>query len=328
MGFYPPPQKGGFARAIFITLATTIFGLSLAANLYLLAWTGITSGEIGTRTTTLVSGDPAQKIAVVCVEGFIGVELAQRLDKLLKEIETDSGIKALVVEIDSPGGEVTASDEIYHRLSRFKEEKGIPVVAAMASLGTSGAYYVACASDEIVVQPTTLTGNIGVVMQRFDLSGTLEKLGAKETSITPKGAEYKNMESMFKPDTPEVAAYLRGIADDMFLRFKTIVGTARQSKLTQPLDQVANGKVYTADEALKLGLADHRGYSGDAYDRAAALAGLTNKTVVRFEHQPSLLEAFSASSTMSPKGGISISVDPRALHEFGTPRAMYLWRGD
>lgn len=330
VGFYPPPPppRGGFVRAIFITLATTIFGLSLVLNIYLLAWTGLTGGEVGTKSTILVSGDPKQKVAVIPIDDIIDTELARRFEKALKQVESDPTVKALVLEIDTPGGTVTASDEIYNSLMKFKAERRIPIVAAMGSMATSGGYYVACASDEIVAQPTTVTGNIGVVLQRFNLSGTLEKLGARETSITPEGADFKNIESPFRPESPEVAEYLRGITNDLHGRFKTIVATSREGKLKDSIDKIADGKIYIASEASKLGLIDQLGYSRDAHARAAALASLSNHTVVRYEHQPTLFESFALRSTIKPGGPIHINLDPSRINELVTPRAMYLWRGE
>ena len=105
--------------------------------------------------------------------------------------------------MNTPGGEVAASDEIYHRILRFKEEHKVPVVVAMGGMATSGGYYVSCAGDYIFAEPTTLTGNIGVVLQRFNFSGLMQKYGVEDNSITPAEAKYKYVESPFRPETPK-----------------------------------------------------------------------------------------------------------------------------
>ncbi len=334
--FYPAPpvqRGGGFAKAIFVTLATTIFGLSIAANIYLLLLTGLAgSGESSARSDVLAAGDPAQKIAVIPIDTIIDGEAYARFEKLIKQIENDKSVKAVVIEVDTPGGTVTASDEIYNRILKFKAKRSVPVITAMGGMATSGGYYVACATDEIFVQPTTLTGNIGVVVQRFNYSGAMEKLGVKDTSVSPEGADFKNIESPFRPETPEAAAYMRGFAEDFYGRFKTIVSTGRQGKLKDSIHKIADGRVFTAADALKLGLADHGGYPTDAYAHAAKLAGISNPTVVRYKHQPSLFEAFGATSKLSESlrggGGVNVNIDPSLLDELQSPRAMYLWRGE
>lgn len=328
MGYHLTPNKGGFVRAIFVTLATTVFGLSLILNVYLLLWAGLTGSDSAARTDVLESGDASQKVAVVRIEGGLSSQSAGQFVNLLKRVEADNKVKALVLEIDSPGGGVTASDEIYNAVKQFKARKGIPIVTAMGGLCASGGYYVACASDEIIAQPTTITGSIGVILQRFNYSGTMQKIGIEETSIVPNGAEFKNLGSPFKPESPQVNAYLRPIADEIFTRFKTIVETARGSRLKEPIANLASGKVYTANDALKFGLIDAVGYSKDAYDRAAALAGLTDKMVVRFERQPSLFEAVGLGIESVSGREINLRLDTSMLDDFLTPRVMYLWRGD
>ena len=331
--FYPPPppRRGGFVRAVFTTLALVVFSFSLILNVYLLLVSGVASlgsGDAGTVSNVITPGDTSQKIAVIPIDDVIDTPLRDRFERAIKQIENDRSVKAVVLEIDTPGGTVTASDEIYNRILKFKAQRNIPVISTMGGLATSGGYYVACATDEIFVQPTTLTGNIGVVMQRFNYSGAMEKVGVADASITPEGATFKNVGSPFRPETPEGTAYLRGFAEDFYRQFKAIVEKGRAGKLKDKIDSIADGRVFTASAALKLGLADAQGYPTDAYARAATLAGLSNPTVVRYKHQPSLFEALSVKWTGGGASGVNVSVDPRVLHQLTTPRAMYIWRGE
>ncbi|CAN5424718.1 hypothetical protein BH09PLA1_BH09PLA1_16610 [soil metagenome] len=333
----PPPRRGGrFLRGLFVLLAT----LSILFNFVLLLFVALPSGSGSANSTVLLKGDSSQTVAVVPLKGVITGESATKFEKLMRELEEDSSIKALVIEIDSPGGEVTASDEIYRRLMKYKAEKGVKVIASMGAMATSGGYYVACAADHIVAQPTTLTGNIGVVMQRFNYSGLMEKWGVADTTVTPEKSKYKNVESPFRPETPETAAYLRGIIDHTYGQFRDIVAKARGARLKATIDEVADGRAYTAADALKLGLVDQIGYADDAYTKAASMTGLASPHVVRYQRQPSLMDILSgdtsASSLLGDRStktsiggsGVSIKLDRSLLDEITTPRMMSIYRGE
>jgi protease-4 len=327
-----PRQGGGWTRAIFVifvTLATTIFGLSLTLNFYLLVYTGLFSGDdVGSVSTTIVEeGDVGQTIAVVPVEGVIDHLTYERFDRWMRVVEKDQNVKALVVDLDTPGGEVTASDQIYERVRKFRAEKKIPVVAVMQSAAASGGYYIACAADHIVAHPTTITGSIGVRWDRIKLARLADKYGVDDASIHATGAPLKVADSMLKPDTPELIAYLTTIVDDAFARFKQVVRDGRKLS-TEEVDAVANGKIYTAQQALPLKLIDAVGYSRDAYGKAASMAGLSNPRVVRYRAVPSFFDAFAvrASSTRTPGG--ETKLDRGVLDKLTAPRLLYHWNGN
>jgi protease-4 len=332
---YPPPQppqqRHTFVRGIFVTLATTIFGFSLMLNIYLLLLGGVMSSRGSSRTNIVIPGDPTQKVALVPLNGLIDDSQYEKFDRVMDTVEKDKSVKAVVVEIDSPGGTVTASDLIYHRLVQFRKERpGVPVVASMGSLAASGGYYAACGTSYIFAQRTTLTGNIGVLMPRYNVSDLMKKLGVSENTIESTGARYKNAGSMFRPEDPQETKYFQELIDQAFGQFKAVVSEGRKDKLTQPLDEVANGKIYIADDAFKLGLIDKVGYMEDAVAYAASTAGLSKPSAVRYQETPSLsdllLGAQSKSNTKSP--GVTLQISPEMLDRLGTPRLMYLWRGD
>ncbi len=334
MGMYPapppPPRQKSFARAIFLTLATTIFSLSLLANLYLLLWAGLAGSAEGARSDVVVGGDVDQVVAVVPVGGIITGDSARQFDRIMGRIESDGHVKALVIEIDTPGGEVTASDEIHHRIQRYKaSHPGVPVVVSMGQLATSGGYYIACAADHIVAQPTTMTGNIGVLMMRFNLTGLMDKVGVRDATLHSTGADFKEAGSMFKPDTAAETAYIQDLIDQAFGQFKRVIEGGRGGKLTRPIGEIANGKVYMAADALKLGLIDEEGYGDDAYAAAAARAGLTKMKVVRYKPSEGLWGLLSARSNLTGSGetGLSVHVDSASLAGMMSPRMMYLWQG-
>lgn len=346
-GMFPPPMMmppPGFFRPrkspwrILLTTFTTILLVaSLITNIVLLASSsglGLSSGK-HYITQTLVEGDASQKIAVVPVSGVIMQSTAERFDHVLTALEGDKTIKALILEIETPGGAVTPSDEMYARVMRFRASNpGVRVIASMGNLATSGGYYVACSAEHIFAQKTTLTGNIGVLMPRMNLSKLSKAYGVEEVTITAPNTGFKNAGSMFSPVKEEETLYLQGLIDDMFANFKKVVVAGRGKRLTKPIDQIANGKVYTEKEALQLGLVDQEGYLVDAVQFAAT--GLSNKHVVRYAPRPpslvELLGGAEGKANLSTVGnvtinGINLNIDSSLFDELGRPRAMYLWRG-
>ncbi len=343
----PPPRRGGgFVRGIMVTLATTIFGLSLTLNIYLLIAYGLfSSGGGSTRSSSLVDGDPSQKVAVVPIKGAIMGSMSDRFARLMKQVDNDSTIKALVIEVDSPGGTVSDSDEVYELVRRYKaKHANTPVVVSMGGLAASGGYYVSCAADYLFAEQTTLTGNIGVLFPMYDFSRLGEKWGIEDTTIASTGTPYKTAGSMLRSLTPEQKVYLQDLADQSFARFKSVVRTGRSGHAkfdVKKLDQIADGKIYTADDAVAIGLVDEKGYLADACDYAASKAGLSKPSVVKFQESRGFLEALTSdersnigSPTGSSGGGAGttiqingINASASDLQELMTPRLMYLWRG-
>jgi protease IV len=324
----PPPRRRGFFKGLVIVVLLIALAISFMANLALVG-DRISGG--GTQTV-LVQGNTNEKIAVIPVEGMIMEEQYQKFNKHMDAIEKDNDVKAVVIEIDTPGGSVTASDEIYKRITKFKAERNIPVIATQGGLATSGGYYVSCAADYVYSQPTTLTGNIGVIMPRFNVSKLMDKYGVEETTIASTGATFKNAGSMFKPEKPEETAYIQSICDQAFAQFKSIVVAGRAGKLAGKIDNIANGKVYTAKEAKSLGLVDAIGYADDAYAYAASKAGLTKMHVVRYSDPAGLLDLLRSQSNLghpsATVNGVNINIDKDAITAILTPRLMYLWRGE
>lgn len=331
----PPPRRRSLLRTLAVLLLFGGFGLSLLLNAL---WVFRAGGDADAPvlTQTLVKGDATKIVAVVTLAGEIDGAAAARFRNVLDKVEADANVQSLVVEIDTPGGEVTASDEMYDRLLRYKARRkqgGKPgtVVIAMKSMATSGGYYVACAGDHLVAEPTTLTGNIGVLMPRFNFSGLMDKYGVRETTVVATGADFKHVGSPFQPDTPAVEAYLREQIDQAFARFKQVVTTGRGSNIAGKDKDIFNGKVFTAADAKTLGLIDQVGYPDDAYSYAVGTSGAQ---VVRYR-EPSpglfgmLLGGGGATSPLSPAqsaGGSPTTAggyDPRALLK---PETLDAWR--
>jgi protease IV len=188
---------------------------------------------------------------------------------IIQGFEDDSGVKAVVVRLDSPGGRVGPSQEIFEALLRLKEKK--PVVASMASVAASGAYYIACSADSIYALAGTLTGSIGVILEFFDVTEGMKKLGVSSSAIT--GGTLKDAGSPFKKMTPEEEKYFRALTQDVHAQFKEAVSKSRKIKMDQ-LDTLADGRVYSGRQALGLKLIDHLGGLDDAIDDASKRAGI------------------------------------------------------
>lgn len=249
------------------------------------------------------------------------VPLLARVREELRKAEEDERVKALIVRINSPGGTITASDILYHELLAFKARKKVPVIAAIMDVGASGGYYAALAADTIVVNPTTITGSIGVVMVTVNAQGLLEKIGVAPLAI--KSGPMKDAGSPFRSLTEAERAVFQGIIDEMYGRFVGLIAQSRK----MPEDRVrgfADGRVYTADQALKLGLVDRVGYLEDVVALAKERAGLGEARVVMY-HRPKEYRANIYSLTPPPSTAESTLAQFAAALGGGGPRFLYLW---
>jgi protease-4 len=232
------------------------------------------------------------KIAIIEVEGML---LDDRTGGLLQPSENplslfvqeltqaadDDDVKAVVLRVNSPGGSVTTSDTMYDELLRFKAKTHKPVIASAQEVAASGAYYVSCGADKIIVSPTSIVGSIGVIFEAFDLQDTLEKLGAREVSV--KSAPLKDMGSPYIHLTPEARAVMQNMVDEYYARFKNVVVTSRGIKDAQTLTLVTDGRVFSGTNAVTLGLADQTGRLDDAIDLARHMANSPGAEVVMYK---------------------------------------------
>ncbi len=336
-----PPYQPRRRVGLWILVIVLLIGLGVSVLINIAQLGGSLSG--GDIRQTVISGEGSDKVAVVPIDGLIDESSEQTFDRELKEVEKDSGVKALVVEIDTPGGSATASDEMYHRLDRFKSDRKIPVVVAMRGMATSGGYYVSCAADYIFAEPGCLTGNIGVLFPRFNMSKLFDKWGIAETTITATvtGHSYKNAGSMFQPENPQDEVYLQGLIDGTFAQFKGVVLTGRKGKLVDKSGDIFSGKAFIAQDALDRGLVDKIDYPEKAYDYAASTAGLGGHSVVRYTPNATRLRLLSARSDIrrgesgagAGAGSAMVnidgfSVDARTVENLFSARPLLLWRGN
>lgn len=242
----------------------------------------------------VLEGDGDGKLALVHLTGFLTAQprlgmlrstpsQVQELVSALALAEADSEVNGVVLAIDSPGGTTTASDILYHEIAAFKQRTGKKVVVAMFDVAASGGYYAALPADWILAHPTTITGSVGVVFMRPKLHGLFDKIGV-DVEVTKSG-EDKDMGSPFRPTTPEETALFQAIIDDYAARFTALV--AKHRALTpQNMELVRTARVFTANQALAVGLVDQVGYIQDAFARARALSGLAdNARIVTYRRE-------------------------------------------
>ena len=242
----------------------------------------------------------------------------------LTKASKDEKVKAVVLRINSPGGTVNASDILYHELKAFKENRKIPVIASMMDIAASGGYYLAMATDAILVHPSTVTGSIGVIMLTVNAKGLLEKVGVEATAIT--SGPRKDMGSPFRTMTPDEKEIFQSVIDSFYQRFLTIVQAGRPRLSAEQIKKLADGRIYSGEQAKAAGLVDDIGYLDEAIELAKKNAGLTEARVVTYrrhgEYQNNIYSrVFGAGNGLSSLA----SMDLLSIVRGGSPQFMYLW---
>ncbi|NOZ68632.1 MAG: signal peptide peptidase SppA [Deferribacteres bacterium] len=221
-----------------------------------------------TRTVPL-----GEKVAIVRVTGVI-IDSGSVIEEL-KGYSKDNSVKAIVLRVDSPGGAVAPSQEIYEEILKIKKKK--KVVVSMGSVAASGGYYISAPADKIVANAGTLTGSIGVIMEIPNVKGLMEKVGI-ETEVIKSG-KHKDMASVFKSMTPEERRILQSVLDDVHEQFIRAVSEARGMKF-EDVKKLADGRIFTGRMARELGLVDELGNLHDAVMLAGSLSGIKGEPSV------------------------------------------------
>ena len=286
---------------------------------------------------TTIMGKGKDKILIVDISGIISEEekrgiagisgepdMVARIKEELKMAAKDKRIKAVILRINSPGGTVTASDMIYHEIEQFKGKTGIRVIACIMDLGASGGYYIAVSADKILAHPTTVTGSIGVIMLNISIEGLLQKVGIKDTSI--KSGEHKDMGSPLKTMSEEERKIFQGVMDNMYERFLGVIAENRKELTSERLRTLADGRIYTAQQALENKLIDQIGYLDEAIELAMKESGLTKARVIIYHRPGTYKNNIYSQLTSSSFGSINLlNIDLKTFIRSGTPSFMYLW---
>lgn len=305
----PEPKKHHASKwiagcCIFLILFFSIIGNVVLGAYAVHTFTDGVFGHGGQYEETIVEshGERDDKIALIHLSGVIaspsdpGSVLQQQgntqdvLDQL-ELIQHDSAVQAVVIEVDSPGGSVTASEDLFQKISDV-QKAGLPVVAYVHTQSASGAYYATCGTDYIYANPTSLNGSIGVILQSYNYGDLLSKYGVHVE--TYKSGPFKDMLSGTRPTTSDEKAIVQSIVDSSFNIFVDHIVAGRKLEKAAVL-KVADGRVLTATQAKDAKLIDAVGFEEDAITKAAELGTTANYDVVEYHRQSGLLQRLGVS---------------------------------
>ncbi|NIM90891.1 MAG: signal peptide peptidase SppA [Candidatus Aminicenantes bacterium] len=283
----------------------------------------------------LVKSKAKEKILLVDIEGIISSmvspgffaregDLLSQVYYRLEKASKDETVKGVILRLDTPGGEVTASDILYNEILKFKEKTGLPVVGLMMGVAASGGYYVASACDFIIAHPSTLTGSIGVISVFPSLQELLSKVGIKVNVI--KSGQMKDSGGFWRDVTEEEKKVFQTIIDDYFQKFVEVVYQNRKESLTrEELARIADGRVYTGTQALELKLIDELGYFDQALKKTLSLAALREAKVIAYTYYPQLKTNIYAQGLKEPSLSKNTSIDYENLLQVLKSGFYYLW---
>ncbi len=233
-------------------------------------------------------------------EGFFSPAGATEMAlQAIRRATYDPDVRAIIMEIDSGGGGITASDILYNALLNFRAADGTrQVITLCGDMAASGAYYIALASDHIIAHPTTVTGSIGVIIQSLNFRELAQRHGVVDTSF--KSGENKDLLNPLGEISTAEKMIVQGVVDDMHKRFVSLVATRRNIP-EGTLVPLTDGRIFTASHALELGLIDEIGYWEDAMSRTATLLGVPDICVYRYDQSVSLMSLLQVTSRLNPR---------------------------
>jgi protease-4 len=303
-----PPRRGRGWMVLALVLLV-LLGLSVLGNLGQFAGDIVSVKGVHTRTAgpkleeaVLEDNDAGNKIAVVDIDGIItsrgddqnGYNMVDLVKAQLDRARDDSKVKAVVLRVDSPGGEVLASDEIYRALVDFQKDSGKPVITSMGNLAASGGYYVSLASRWIVANDLTITGSIGVILHTWNYRALMDKVGLQPEVY--KSGRFKDMLSGERNPAeipPEEREMVQALIDETYARFQGVVEDGRDSAhqrnksegkaLADNWKDYADGRVLSGTQAYDLGFVDERGTFQDAVSRAKKIAGIHGANLIQYQ---------------------------------------------
>ncbi|MBW7996733.1 MAG: signal peptide peptidase SppA [Candidatus Glassbacteria bacterium] len=281
-------------------------------------------GAVGVITVLIVSlggeemtftGGFGDRVGVIEVSGVI--ENSRETVSQIRKMAEDKRVKAVVVRVESPGGAVAPSQEIYQALNKLRTQDSIPVIVSMGTVAASGGYYIACAADSVLAMPGTLTGSIGVILQFPDLQEVFRKVGIGMKTI--KSGEHKDLGSPFRDMSDSEREILQEMVDDVYDQFVEVVAEGRGLD-EDSVRAVADGRIFSGRQALELGLVDRTGSYRDALTVAGRMCGLGDdpKTIKLKKAKPSLFDILTeiAAKLGDPAGQINALSSPRLLYLF------------
>ena len=292
---------------------------------------------------TVVRGEDGPKILLIDIDGVIGgsnemssffggddFSMVARVQEVLDRARRDDDVRAILLRIDSPGGTATASEQIYTAIMRFRQERGIPVMAQFLGTAASGGYYIAMSADTIQAHPTTITGSIGVIFSSLSFAGLMEKIGVEDQTVT--GGIYKDAGSPFRRLSDVEREQLQLIVDDLHERFREIVALGRPDLSPDQIRTLSEGQIFSASQALSNGLVDQIGTIEDAANTLEERLGIEQSRVISYHRPRQIRRNLYTRAAMVPSlsGGASeFSAEAWALKQLAQilarPGFHYLW---
>ncbi|PTX93640.1 signal peptide peptidase SppA [Spartobacteria bacterium LR76] len=254
----------------------------------------------GTTSSSRIAVIPLEGVIAHGAPGPLGEDMVNDFKRALEQARDDDRVKAVVISVDSPGGEITASDVLYNSLKEFSRHK--PSIIYFNSIGASGAYYTACGASWIMCNDTTFTGSIGVIISTLNYRELFGKVGLE--SVVFKSGKFKDMLNGAREMSPEERAYIEGLVMQSYGRFVGIVAKARKLDENALRNGVADGRILSGVDARDAKLVDELGYIEDAYAKARELGKAPGAEIVRYKRVvtfASLFRAFSETKTPAIK---------------------------
>jgi protease-4 len=294
-------------------------------------------GSPGELEESVVLGSAGPKLALIEVSGVISDEegrarlgFAERPSMVvetrnsLDRAAEDPDVVGILLRINTPGGSVSASDTLYHEIEVWKSKQKHPVVAYLNGMATSGGYYIAMASDRVIAHPASVTGSIGVIMPGLSIEGLMQKYGVVDQTI--KSGPFKDAGSVLRDMTSQERAQLSSVIDDFFARFVDVVAMGRPALSREKVAALADGRVYSAKQALDAGLVDQLGYLEDAVADLEQRAGITESRVVIYHRANQTRENIYSRVPNIAVQVTDVNLLPIRRSEL-SPGFYYLWPG-
>lgn len=332
-------------RSIAMLFAILVMVTSLSGCI-ILAPGGLLGGASDYREIELKDGSYGKKILVLDIDGVInsganqapglfsaGESTVNEVAEKLAKARRDKSIKAVVLRVDSPGGGVTASDVVYRLIKEYKEETKVPVYASMLDMATSGGYYVSMAADRVYAHPTTVTGSIGVIAIFPQFQDLGRKIGLYAEVI--KSGANKDLTGGFVNMTPEQRQILQNMIDEMYQRFVTVVKEGRPNLERDEILKLADGRIYTAQQAVDNKLIDGVKYTDEVIEQAKQDVGARRARVVLYRRsgRETVSSFYAKSPAVAPAAQTTetnnslVHVDAGQMHlpGVGQPVFQYMW---
>jgi protease-4 len=341
---YPPPRDRSvsFFVALFLGLLLLLSG-ALNVVLFVFSIGGLASGLGGSPADdsgyemVSVSGDAKarSKVLRVPVRGVIAEEASpilgaqggtvSQVTRALKAAARDDSIRGILLDIDSPGGGVTASDQIYRLLKTFRaEHPGVRVLALFGDVAASGGYYIAAAAEHIVARRTSITGSIGVIMNSYNFAEAAKKVGVEDVVIKSEHTPFKDILSPMRPMTGPEREILTSIVEEMYQQFVTVVDEGRPKLDRAQVQALADGRVYSAGQALQNGLVDELGDQAEALAWFEQQLGRGAVELLEYKRRPSLADVLLGRTEAKTSAA---DLAAKLLGAPTGPRLLYYWTG-